>query len=297
LPATILHDNGRTRAFVDSRRLVPNLGPVYCRILAKEVLADRGLRGQSVKPRNLDVVLCSTKPSKQYTERGLDALGIDGYVVLGRNLSDWKHVDKIQLVLDHVNRHPGPELLLHLDAPDVLVVGNLQTAADVFLNEFSCDLLLGAEKGSAPGSNTTIGITTVERRFIERIEDFERGTYRPPACHLNAGCFIGRKDAIRELFTKVLEGRETWPISSELSNGNLLADDDQLILRELHRTHHPRVQIDHQNAVFQNLFAIKRSELAVDRRVAHGPVFFVELLKHLVFLVGRRVRRNERLGA
>ena len=293
MPATILHDNGRTRAFVDSRRLVPNLGPVYCRVLKKEVLADRRLRGHAVKPRTLDVVLCSTRPSKQYTERGLDALGIDGYVVLGRNLSEWKHVHKIQLVLDYVIRHPGPELLLHLDATDVLVVGELQTATDVFQNEFSCDLLFGAEKGSAPGSNTTAGITTVEKSFIERIEEFERDTYRAPACHLNAGCFIGRKEAIRELFTKVLKDRESWPISSELSNGNLLADDDQLILRELHRTHHPRVQIDHQNAVFQNLFAIKRSELAVDRRVVHGPTFFVELLKHLAFLIGNRVRRSQ----
>jgi len=257
VPATILHDNGRLRAFVDPKRLIPNLGPVYCRILEKEVLADSGLRGDTVKPRDLDVVLCRTRSVKQYTERVLDALGIDGYFVLGRHLSEWRHVHKIQLVLDHVNRHPQPELLLHLDAPDVLVVGKLDSAADVFLNELSCDLLFGAEKGSAPGSGSTTGITAAERSFIERIEDFERSTYRPPACHLNAGCFIGRKEAIRELFAKVLETRGSWPLSSVLSNGNHLADDDQLILRELHRTHHPQVQIDHQNAVFQNLFAIR----------------------------------------
>ncbi len=292
MPATILHDNGRLRLFVDRRRLAPNLGPVYCRLLEREVLARGGsLKGGAGKPSDLDVVLCSTRPAKQHTETNLDAQGIDGYFVLGRHLPEWKHVFKIQLILDHIDSHPQPELLLHLDATDVLVVGELQTAVDAFLNEGSCDLLFGAEKESAPGSRTTRGITDAERQFIERIEDFERNTYVQPFRHLNAGCFIGRKEAIRELFTRALEIWKSSPLATVLGNGNHLVDDDQLILRELHRIHHPRVRIDHRCSVFQNLFAIKRSELAVDRRVARGPVFVAEYLKHLVFLLGRRARR------
>jgi len=293
VPATILHDNGRHRVFADRRWLVPNLGPVFCRLLEREVLGRQGSsRGRVRKPHDLDVVLCSTRPARQYTETILDALGIDGYVVLGRHLPEWKHVFKIQLVLEHIERHPQPALLLHLDATDVLVVGELQSAVAAFLGEGSCDLLFGAEKGSAPGSRSTGGITSAERLFIERIEEFERSTYQRPFRHLNAGCFIGRKEAVRELFSEALAVRQSWPLTTVLRNGNRLADDDQLILRELHRTHHPRVRIDHLNAVFQNLFAIRRSELAVERRIARGPGFVAEYLRHLAFIVRSRARRG-----
>ena len=295
MPATIVHDNGRHRLVADRRRLTPNLGPAFCRLLEREVLGKAGgPRGRVSTPPDLDVVLCSTRPEKQYTEKVLDALGIDGYVVLGRHLTEWKHVFKIQLVLDHIERHPQPELLLHLDATDVLVVGELQSAVDAFLGEASCDLLFGAEKGSAPGSSTTGGITHAERRLIERIEEFEKSTYRRPFQHLNAGCFIGRKEAIRELFSEALAVRPTWPLSTVLRNGNRLVDDDQLILRELHRLHFPRARIDHLCAVFQNLFAIKRSELAVGLRVARGPGVVAEYLRHLVFVVTSRARRRAR---
>jgi hypothetical protein len=82
------------------------------------------------------------------------------------------------------------------------------------------------------------------------------------------------------------------PITTVLRNGNRLADDDQLILRELHRTHHPRVSIDHHNVVFQNLFGVSRTELAVDQRITRGLGFFAEYLRHLVFLVGGKARRG-----
>lgn len=292
MPASILHNNGRLRAFDDRKRLTPNLGPVFCRLFEKQLRATSNLHGHTGKSHDLDVILCSTRSAKQYTENVLDALGIDGYVVLGRHLSDWKHIYKIQLVLDHIARHPEPEILLHLDATDVLVIGDLKVAVDTFLNAHTCDLLFGAEKGSAPGSSTAGGITDVEKRFIERIEDFERGTYASPFRHLNAGCFIGRKQAITELFTEALHTRASWPLTTVLRNGNHLAEDDQLILRELHRMHHPRLQIDDQNTIFQNLFAIKRSELAVGHKVPRGPAFFAELIKHFVLLVANRVRRR-----
>ncbi len=296
MAAIILHDNGRMRALVDRKRLTPNLGPVYCRVLEKQILENAGLHSSAGKPNDLDVVLCTTKPEKQYTERILDALGIDTYVVLGRHLSEWRHIFKIQLILEHIINNPRPELLLHLDAPDVLLAGDLQSAVDSFFDGPSCDLLFGAEKGSAPGSSTTKAINTVERRFIERIEDFERGAYDPPFCHLNAGCFIGRKQAIREFFSEVLEARDSWPLTSRLRNGNLLAEDDQLLLRELHRIHHPNVQIDHHSTIFQNLFAVRRSELAIDQKIPHGPAFLVEALRHLVFLVKTRAFRRLGMG-
>lgn len=292
MPATILHDNGRGRMWVDRKRLVPNLGPVYCRMIEREVLARPGISPGGVDtPDDLDVVLCSTRSKKQYTEHLLDAQGIVGYSVLGRHLPEWKHIHKIQLILEHIDSHPKPELLLHLDATDVLVVGELRSAVNAFLKTSSCGLLFGAEKNSAPGSSTTNGITAVERQLIETIEDFEKSTYSRPFLHLNAGCFIGRKTAIRELFTKAMLLQQALPITTVLHNGNSLVDDDQLVLRELHRFHYPRVQIDHRSLVFQNLFAIRRRELAVNRGIPRGPGFAVECMRHFVSLFMSRARR------
>lgn len=293
--ATIIHDNGRSRLLADRQRLIPNLGPVYCRLLERRIMKRHRDSGEfGTLPANLDLVLCSTRSNPQYTEKELDSLGITGYSVLGRHLAEWKHIYKIRLILEHIEHHHSPELLLHIDATDVLIAGPLQSAVDAFLDDGRCELLFGAEKGSAPGSATTRGITDEDRRFIERIENFEISTYEAPFRHLNAGCFIGRKLAIGELFSAALELRRSIPITTVLNNGNHLIDDDQLLLRELHRLHYPRIRIDDRCKVVQNLFAVRRSELNVDCPVPGGPSFVLESAKRLVSMVGAKVVRTIR---
>ena len=287
--ASVLHNNGQQRLWVRRGRPVPNLGPVYCR-LAESAAPARPQSGPPRHPDGVDLVLCSTREKKQYTEKVLDAWNIR-HTVLGRHLDQWTHVAKIQLVLDHIERHPEPEVLMHLDATDVLVVERLDDVGGVFRSQFDCDLLFGAEKCSAPGSNTARGIRAEEREFLRRIEDFEAATYARPFQHLNAGCFVGYKPAIAELLHRVLEERRSWPIHSTLPNGNVLADDDQLIFRELHRQHHPRVQIDDGCRIFQNLFAVRRHELAIDVDVPGPAAFAVALAAHLGGLTTHRVRR------
>ena len=128
-------------------------------LLERQMRQKKGLKGQLQKPADLDIVLCTTKATKQYAENILEYLGIDDFVVLGRDLETWKHIYKLELIVDHIRSNPQPELLLHLDAPDVLITGDLQPAVDCFLSDFECDLLFGAEKNSAPGSKTAGGIT------------------------------------------------------------------------------------------------------------------------------------------
>lgn len=289
MSASILHNNGQQRLWVQRGRPVPNLGPVWCRLL--EGATPTGPHAQPPRPpTGVDLVLCSTRTEPQYTERILDSWNI-GHTVLGRHLDRWTHVAKLQLVLDHIERHPEPEILMHLDATDVLIVSGLEEVADSFRDRFQCDLLFGAEKCSAPGAATARGIRPEERRFLRRIEEFESATYPPPFRHLNAGCFVGTKPAIAELFAWILEERRSWPIHSVLPNGNVLADDDQLILRELHRRRHPRVQIDAGCRIFQNLFAVQRHELAVDLEVPGTLAFLAALGAHLGELATQRVRR------
>jgi hypothetical protein len=247
----------------------------------------KGLKGKLQKPVDLDIVLCSTYAVKQYTEKILEYLGINDFAVLGRDLESWKHIYKLKLIIEHIRRNPRPGLLLHLDASDVLVAGDLQSAVDHFQSDFECDLLFGAEKNSAPGSKTARGITETEVAFLSRIEAFEEAHYNPPFRYLNAGCFIGRKEAILDLFSEALRTRMQFQLSSRLHHGDYLYNDDQLVLRELHRKYHPRIQMDHEKRVFLNLYATKRSEVTAEHPLPGGTRFLAAYLSYLAFILSR----------
>jgi len=280
---------------VDRKRYLLNLGPAFCLQLERQLYKDKSLQGQLQRPADLDVVLCTTRATKQYTEKSLEYLGIDDFVVLGRHLEDWKHIYKLKLIVDHIKKNPQPGLLLHLDAPDVLVMGDLQAAVDHFHADFECDLLFGAEKNSAPGSKTAGDIMQSEVEFICRIEQFEEASYQAPFQYLNAGCFIGRKEYILDVFSEALRTRKQMKLSSRLGwrgCGGYMYNDDQLVLRELHRKHYPRIQIDHGNRIFQNLYATTRPEISAQHPVPGGIRFLAAYLRYLTFIVSNRVKRR-----
>lgn len=290
MPTSIFHNNGKLRVFVDRKRFQLNFGPANCLLLESLLRQQSGLKGKLRKPADLDIVLCTTQAAKQYTENILEYLGISDFVVLGRSLENWKHIYKLELIVDHIRSNPEPGLLLHLDAPDVLVTGDLQPVVDCFLSDFKCDLLFGAEKNSAPGSRTTRGITKPEVGFLSRIEEFEEANYPPPFQYLNAGCFIGRKECILDLFSEALHTRRTLQLGSRLHHGDYMYNDDQLVLRELHRKHYPRIQLDHGNRIFQNLYATRRSEIQAGRPLPGGTRFMAAYLRYLAFIVSNKAK-------
>ena len=275
---------------MDRKRFRLNLGPAFFLLLERQLYKDKSLEGQFQRPVDLDIVLCTTRATKQYTENILEYLGIDDFVVLGRHLENWKHIYKLQLIVDHIKNNPQPDLLLHLDAPDVLVMGDLQAAVDRFHSDFNCNLLFSAEKNSAPGSKTTRGIMPSEVEFLSRIEAFEEANYQAPFQYLNAGCFIGRKEYILDLFSEALHARKEMELSSRLHHGDYMYNDDQLVLRELHRKHYPRIQLDHKNRIFQNLYATRRSEVSARNPVPGGTRFLRAYLSYLKFIVSRKIK-------
>jgi len=292
LPPSIFHNNGKLVVFKDRERFQLNLGPAFFLLLERQLYKDKSLKGQLRRPVDLDIVLCTTRATKQYTENILEYLGIDDFVVLGRHLETWEHIYKLKLIVDYIRDNPQPGLLLHLDAPDVLVTGDLQAAVDCFQSDFNCDLLFGAEKNSAPGSKTIGGVMQSEVEFLSRIERFEEASYQAPFQHLNAGCFIGRKEYILDIFSEALRARKQMNLSSRLGYGGYMYNDDQLVLREIHRRHYPRIQLDHGNKVFQNLYATKRSEVSFRHPVPGGARCLVAYLRYLMFIVAHKIKRR-----
>ena len=238
-----------------------NKGPVYANII--EQCLFQSPRRQYPKPNNLDILLCHNYPVVPLTERCLNHLGIAGYQVLGREIIKFRKFFKIPLVLEYLKRHSTAEYVLHLDAKDVLLVDDPKIIVERFTTLFSCDILFNAEKISYP--SLYFGLAPEDQPKVKRIEQFEASHYTGPFSHLNSGCFIGRRVAIIEMLEEAV-AQEGFLVS--------FPNSDQAIIRDLHRSWYPRIQIDHQCRIFQSLDKIKKEELKAPYPIGAWTVLF-----------------------
>ena len=238
----VFHANGGFRLPLS------NKGPVFADLIEQNFFQKK-TRTNS-KPDNLDILLCHNYPEAPLAERCLNHLGMAGHQVLGKEISTFRNFYKISLVLDYVRKHSTADYILHLDARDVLLIDDPKMIVDRFIAQFSCDILFNAEKGSHPGIYP--GIAPDDQTKIRAIEQFEQSTYPGPFFHLNSGCYIGHRAAVIEM------------LEEAVSQEGFLAsfpNDDQGIIRDVHRRWYPRIQIDHQCLIFQCLYLMKKEEL------------------------------------
>ena len=236
-----------------------NKGPVYANILEQYFF--QSPKRQYPKPKDLDILLCHNYPVVPLTERCLNHLGIAGYHVLGREIIKFRTFYKIPLMLEYLKRHSTAEYVLHLDARDVLLVDDPKIILDRFTTHFSCDILFNAEKISYPGLYH--GLAPEDQPKIKRIEQFEASNYPGPFSHLNSGCFIGQRTAIIEMLEEAV-AQEGFLVS--------FPNDDQGIIRDMHRKWYPRIQIDDQCRIFQSLVQITKEELKAPCPIGFGEV-------------------------
>ncbi len=220
------------------RNITPKrYGPIYAKIIEEHFYKDTVKKKAFSRPENLDIVLCWNKTIKPYTAQCLEHLGITDYVVLGQRIIDWKNVYKLNLVLDYLKTRCKTEYVLHLDATDVLLVDDPQILLDRFLQYYNCGVLFNAEVHCHPNDD-----------FSHEAKLFEEKTYSQKHRHLNSGCYIGRKDAI----IKVLQ--EAIAILPRSYGGNSkINQDDQRIVRIVHKNLYPLIQIDSHRHLFQTL--------------------------------------------
>ena len=251
----VFHANG------GFRQPLINKGPVYAEVIEKCFFQKQ--KKQYSKPKNLDILLCHNYPAVPLTERCLSHLGITGYQVLGRDISQFRNFYKIPLVLDYLKKHSTAEYILHLDARDVLLVDDPKIIVDRFTASFSCDILFNAEKGSNPGF--ALGLPAEDQQKIQTIEQFEQSTYTGPFFYLNSGCFIGSRTAIVEMLEEAVT-QEGFLVS--------FPNSDQGIIRDIHRRWYPRIQIDHQCHIFQSLYRIKKEELKAPFPISYWTTLY-----------------------
>ncbi|MGY8767764.1 MAG: glycosyltransferase domain-containing protein [Pirellulales bacterium] len=169
---------------------------------------------------------------------------------------------------------------MHIDAADVLVSCSPEKILNRFLNEFDCDALFNCEKISSPGShkgknslipNALLNVSTGDRQSamdwfggmglspedtekLHRIEEFERRHSKTPFCHLNTGCYIGRRKYIIELLKEAISMEGFIPTSP-------FHTYDQVLMREVQRSHYPHLQVDTECKIFQCMFLIDQEEV------------------------------------
>lgn len=243
-------------------------GTLYFDVIERQFFQEK-LRFK--RPENLEIVLCHNYRDKPVAQRSLEHLGIFDYVVLGQNIHPWTNFLKIDLILDHLRNRCKTEYVLHIDAGDVLVTGDLAEVLKRFTREFECDALFNAEKMSSPGMRlrkVAVGrrkriasgrpgpIPWIPEDFekVRRIEEFEKSIYAAPFRHLNSGCYIGRRQPLIDFLEEVVS-LKGFAITGYLE------DDDQVLVREVHRRRYPQFQIDTRCRIFQCLYQISRQEL------------------------------------
>jgi hypothetical protein len=175
-------------------------------------------------------------------ERGLEHLGVPCHV-LGRGIDPWLNSrDKPRLVLQALDELDG-ELILGLDSRDVLVLDDPRLIVRRFLGEFDCDLLFSADRMSWPAIMA-----------FKRYEDSLPGADRSDFRYLNGGAWIGRREMVRQFFAAAVE---TAPLPQA-------PESEQGILKQLLPRFHPRVQLDYQCRIFQNIGFVAGPILAIE---------------------------------
>lgn len=270
----VYHNNGGT-SFPDI-----NQGHVYWTIIQHHLFRNRDVHQRFKRPEKLDIVLCHNYPTKPIAARSLEYIGIHDYVTLGGGIREWKQYLKLEMMLEYLQTRCRADYVLHLDAGDVLICSDPATIVQRFLSDFDCDALFNAEKVSSPGTHLSdrgtippafrtlppgdiaramkayswVRLDAVDYDKVRQIEQFETETYPGSFPHLNSGCYIGRRDYLIELL------KEAVAIKGFLHSGNL-RNDDQVLIRELHRTQFPSLKCDHENRVFQCMFMTQQQDI------------------------------------
>jgi len=249
----VLHNNGARKSTFKSR------GYLYFDQITRQLLRDRDILMVASPCTGVDIVVCHNLHSS-ITEATLKHVGAK-YHRLGTGLKSWENLLKIRLTLDFLERSTA-EYILHLDGGDVAICGDPVTVVERFEARRDCELLLGAELEPWPGYQE-LRRCEEDVDKIARIEQFERTHATGPYRHLNSGCYIGRRLFLRRFLN------DAWDLRGFLHSPEFQGSD-QVLFRELYRTHYPAVRLDERAEIFQCLFAVPRDQIRTKYLLSDG---------------------------
>jgi hypothetical protein len=177
-------------------------------------------------------------------ERSLDHSAVS-YTVLGGDVgTGWTNRLKLDLTLDFLGRTTA-QFILGGDSSDVLLVGDPARALAEFLRQ-DAGVLFNAEKNPWP-------------KQLADVKRFERRVALAPFYHLNAGLWIGRREALIRAFTTA----KRWAGQVE---GEGWRASEQVCWKLAYRELYPEVQVDDRCRIFQTLIGVRREVTIAGQR-------------------------------
>lgn len=182
--------------------------------------------------KDLTILTCNNgHEAMGLLEKSLDHLGIP-YMVRGQGIFPWinsKHKPKVIL---EATQEIETKYILYADSRDAIFLGNPQIILEKFEHEFSGEMVFSADRFNWP--------TIKEfQLFEDSIPEATNSEFR----YLNGGIWIGKTEFCREFFKAVVM---TEPATEA-------PDSEQGILKKLFKNYYPKVQLDYQCKMFQNI--------------------------------------------
>lgn len=150
--------------------------------------------------------------------------------VMGNNVLKWRNCLKIPLTIKFLELAKS-KYVLSADSSDV-VVYSFNNIVDLFLSR-NCDILFNAEVNCWPKDNRA-----------------EEGKFLKPFCYLNAGVWIGYREAALEFFRECLSDfksaesdSEQFYIKRNYLDYNVIIDDRCEIFQTLNRVNANQLEI------------------------------------------------------
>lgn len=165
----------------------------------------------------------------------------------------WSHFLRWKKIVSYMKKAEDKEYVLCMDPTDCLFIDSPHNILNNFLTKFDCDILFNS--------------TTYFRGYRWDLQSEEACEYHKSKRHkfraykhLNGGICIGRREAVVELYERVLSyelnsrGERVepadpgaWYNDPEFPYG---CADDQKVLRHIEYENYPKMQIDGRNKLF-----------------------------------------------
>jgi len=154
--------------------------------------------------------------------------------VLARDYHPWDWMGKVRPVLNFLDSGEcRDDFIVLTDADDILIV-NDPRGARLSFEKYGCDVLFCNTVGDWPPDANN------------RAFEWSINSNRRFHCHLSAGGYVGRRKAIMEMLTQIINRYDNGD-ERIIYNGGF---DDQHAWRVMHSENHPRIQID----IYGNIF-------------------------------------------
>ena len=209
------------------------------------------VKGKLSCPPDITIVLIHNYPFAPITEKSLQYVGINNYVVLRPEVSgEWRNSFKLTELKKYLDSGEcQSKYILYLDSDDVVIRDSPEKAIQ-YLEQQDCDLLF-----SSTPYNGGYDCMQDAKQWSDQISA-EAGFGK---LYINCGVFFGKTEAIKELIDASVEyvtendltREEYYKHMEERTMCETLPDFpkkagcDQVIIRHLHPKFYPRMKIDY----------------------------------------------------